>query len=43
MCGIAGFYQTSYDYTLHPQWRQRLEKMKDSLKRRGPNEQDMAL
>lgn len=43
MCGITGFYQSSYDYTLRPQWRQRLEKMKDSLKRRGPNEQDIAL
>ena len=43
MCGIAGFYQTSFDYTLHPQWNGRLTQMKDSLKRRGPNEQDTVL
>ena len=43
MCGIAGFYQTSFDYTLHPQWNSRLTQMKDSLKRRGPNEQDTVL
>ena len=43
MCGIAGFYQTSFDYTQNQKWHERLEKMKDSLKRRGPNEQDVIL
>ena len=43
MCGIAGFYQTSFDYTQNQKWHERLEKMKDSLKRRGPNEQDVVL
>lgn len=43
MCGIAGFYQTSYDYTRHPHQQQRLANMRDSLKRRGPNEQGVQL
>lgn len=43
MCGIAGFYQTSFDYTLDPQWENRLQQMKESLRRRGPNEQDTVL
>ncbi|MGM9524875.1 MAG: asparagine synthase (glutamine-hydrolyzing) [Peptococcaceae bacterium] len=43
MCGIAGFYQTSFDYTLHPRWLERLEHMKESLQRRGPDQQDTLL
>lgn len=38
MCGIAGFYQTQQDFTKNPLWQNRLNSMKDSLLRRGINE-----
>lgn len=43
MCGIAGFYQTAFDYTQNAEWTERLEKMKQSLRRRGPNEEGVGL
>lgn len=38
MCGIAGFYQTRFDYRKTIHWTMRLHKMRDSLLRRGPND-----
>jgi asparagine synthase (glutamine-hydrolysing) len=37
MSGIAGFYQNKFDYTDDPIWGIRLNKMKDSLIKRGPD------
>ncbi|MFP3154023.1 asparagine synthase (glutamine-hydrolyzing) [Lachnospiraceae bacterium ZAX-1] len=38
MCGIAGFYQTKFNYTEDPKWLQRLYAMKESLLHRGPDD-----
>lgn len=38
MCGIAGFYQNQFDYTKSPRFGMLLHKMKDSLLRRGPDD-----
>lgn len=47
MCGIAGFYQTKTDYTAttesHGKWLHILNKMKESLRRRGPDEEGICL
>lgn len=43
MCGIAGFYQTQFDYTNDPAYSIKLTKMKDSLLRRGPNDNGLQL
>lgn len=37
MSGIAGFYQTEYDYTQDSKWRLILNKMNKSLSHRGPD------
>ncbi len=37
MSGIAGFYQTKFDYTQDDKWNHLLRLMKESLFRRGPN------
>ena len=38
MCGIAGFYQAKFDYRKEMCWSMRLHKMRDSLLRRGPDD-----
>ena len=43
MCGIAGFYQTEFDYTSRPKWAGKLREMKESLLRRGPDDNDLRL
>ncbi len=43
MCGIAGFYQSNFDFTSNGEWAIRLHKMKDSLLRRGPNDNGLWL
>lgn len=47
MCGIAGFYQTHFDYTSSPEqtalWEGRLHSMKKSLLHRGPDENGILL
>lgn len=43
MCGIAGFYQTSFNYTLLPHWHTRLKQMQHSLSHRGSAAEDIAL
>ncbi len=43
MCGIAGFYQSQFDYTTDPAYSIKLTKMKDSLLRRGPNDNGLKL
>ncbi len=43
MCGIAGFYQTNFDYTQDASFCLRLHKMRDSLLRRGPNDNGLWL
>lgn len=43
MCGIAGFYQTDFDYTKSDEFLPRLEKMKNSLLHRGPNQHGVYL
>jgi len=47
MCGIAGFYQTNFDYTKSPEetckWSERLLSMKRSLLHRGPDEDGVQL
>lgn len=43
MCGIAGFYQTSFHYTLLPHWHTRLKQMQRSLCHRGSAEEDIVL
>lgn len=43
MCGIAGFYQTDFDYTKSEEFLPRLEKMKNSLLHRGPDSNDTFL
>lgn len=40
MCGIAGFYQTNFDFTTNPKWQQCLLSMKNSLLHRGPDDND---
>lgn len=51
MCGIAGFYQNNYDF-LSPsfggdkeenKWYQKLTRMKESLRHRGPNDEQTVL
>ncbi len=41
MCGIAGFFQTEFDFTKDPKWTKKITDMKDSLQNRGPNENDI--
>lgn len=43
MCGIAGFYQTDFDYTAEAKWTVKLNQMKESLLRRGPDENGVYL
>lgn len=43
MCGIAGFYQNQMDYTENPAFGMKLKKMKDSLLRRGPDDNGLWL
>lgn len=43
MCGITGFYQTSFNYTLLPHWHTRLQQMQHSLNHRGSAEDDIIL
>lgn len=47
MCGIAGFYQTHFDYTASREqtsrWEDRLHAMKKSLLHRGPDENGILL
>ena len=47
MCGIAGFYQTHFDYTASREqtsrWEGRLHAMKKSLLHRGPDENGILL
>lgn len=47
MCGIAGFYQTEFDYTASPEqsikWNRTLHAMKESLLHRGPDENAVLL
>ncbi|GHU43043.1 asparagine synthetase B [Clostridia bacterium] len=43
MCGISGFYQTKFNYTKDPLWAVKLIKMKDSLLRRGPDDNGLWL
>lgn len=42
MCGIAGFYQSHFDYlTEEDHYRQILEDMEKVQKHRGPDEQEI--
>ncbi len=41
MCGIAGFYQTDFDYTKSEEFFTRLTNMKNSLLHRGPDNNDV--
>lgn len=43
MCGIAGFYQSSFNYLKDEVWPDRLNKMKKSLSHRGPDDNDIYL
>ena len=43
MCGIAGFYQTGFDYTRSEEYLHRLDHMKNSLLHRGPDNNDLFL
>ena len=47
MCGIAGFYQTHFDYTASKEaqykWNKTLHSMKTSLNHRGPDENNIRL
>ena len=43
MCGIAGFYQAKFDYRKEMHWSMRLHKMRDSLLRRGPDDNHIFL
>lgn len=43
MCGIAGFYQTDFDYRMDAGFGLRLLKMRDSMLRRGPNDNGIFL
>ncbi len=43
MCGIAGFYQTEFDYREDACFGMRLCKMRDSLLHRGPNDNGVFL
>ena len=43
MCGIAGFYQTKFDYRKDAGFGLRLCKMRDSLLHRGPNDNGILL
>ncbi len=43
MCGIAGFYQTDFDFTKSDEFLPRLESMKNSLLHRGPDSNDIFL
>ena len=38
MCGITGFFQTEFDYTLDAKWEQKITQMKNTLKHRGPDD-----
>ena len=41
MCGISGFYQSCFDYKKNKIWEERLQKMKNSLLHRGPDNNDI--
>ncbi len=43
MCGIAGFYQTAFDFTLSTVWQHRLSSMKNALLHRGPDDNDILI
>ncbi|MBQ1193849.1 MAG: asparagine synthase (glutamine-hydrolyzing) [Lachnospiraceae bacterium] len=43
MCGISGFYQSSFNYLKDEVWEHRLIKMKEAIAHRGPNENDIYL
>lgn len=43
MCGIAGFYQSSFNYLKDGIWENRLIKMKQSINHRGPDDNDIYL
>lgn len=43
MCGIAGFYQSSFNYLKDAIWENRLIKMKQSINHRGPDDNDIYL
>lgn len=43
MCGIAGFYQNQFDYTKEERFESLLNKMKESLLRRGPSDNGLYL
>lgn len=43
MCGIAGFYQSNFDYRESLYWSIRLHRMRDSLLRRGPDDNNIWL
>ena len=43
MCGIAGFYQAKFDYRKEMHWSMRLHKIRDSLLRRGPDDNHIFL
>lgn len=43
MCGIAGFFQSHFDFTAYPIWEERLYRMKNSLLHRGPDANDLVL
>lgn len=38
MCGIAGFFQTEFDFTLDYKWEEKITNMKNSLIHRGPDD-----
>lgn len=41
MCGIAGFYQTDFDFTLDGKWEAKVIAMKNSLLHRGPDDDEI--
>lgn len=43
MCGIAGFYQSGFNYLKDDIWQKRLVKMKESITHRGPDDNDIYL
>lgn len=43
MCGISGFCNSTFDYTKDGKWKDILVKMKQSLRRRGPDDEGLFL
>lgn len=41
MCGIAGLYQSVLDFTEDSLWEGKINRMKNSLAHRGPDENDI--